>query len=391
MRRCPDRLPAPPDTILRFVTTERLLHWAIAIPFMGCFVSAVVLLVVYNPDPARPYRLLFAWMHRGCGAALILCPSFVLLANLRRLRIHFYNIRQAWLWTFDDIKWLVFMGPAALSKRVTLPDQGKFNAAEKLNFMMVMAFTPLFIASGALIWFPDTSGLDTFGPWMVHCALAALATPLLVGHVIMATINPSTRVGLEGMITGFVSREWAAHHYTRWFREQFPDLAEAHGGEVTSDAQETAAASAGADLRPQPATVGQLPFERTPQSPVVAVCAPLGSTTLGNPSHGESTAHAPTSPSIPFSTQSPFSPTQQARPQLRLVVSAVAPPQQSGFARAAEHDLDRFDPTTLLVDASGDDAVAGSPVPGSVGSAIDDTEDADVQENGDAGTPRDAA
>ncbi|MFI5398466.1 MAG: formate dehydrogenase subunit gamma [Candidatus Binatia bacterium] len=233
--QCSDRSPAPRDMILRFVAAERLLHWAIAIPFLGCFVSAVVLIVVYNPllvaynpDPTRAYRYLFAWMHRGCGVGLILCPSLVLLASARHWRIHLYNVRQAWVWRFDDIKWLALMGPAALSKRIILPDQGKFNAAEKLNFMMVMVFPPLFVASGVLIWFPDSTKLGSFFPWIVHCGLVALAIPLILGHMIMATINPSTRVGLTGMITGFVSREWAAHHYARWFREQFPDLAQEH-------------------------------------------------------------------------------------------------------------------------------------------------------------------
>ena len=35
----------------------------------------------------------------------------------------------------------------------------------------------------------------------------------------MAVINPATRKGLEGMITGFVDRQWAKHHYRRWYRE----------------------------------------------------------------------------------------------------------------------------------------------------------------------------
>jgi hypothetical protein len=82
-----------------------------------------------------------------------------------------------------------------------------------------------------LIWFPDITKLGSFFPWIVHCGLVALAIPLILGHMVMATINPSTRVGLTGMITGFVSREWAAHHYARWFREQFPDLAEEHAAE----------------------------------------------------------------------------------------------------------------------------------------------------------------
>jgi formate dehydrogenase subunit gamma len=283
MNHCPDPLPATRETILRFVTTERLLHWAIALPFLGCLVSATVLVVVYNHDPTGAHRPIFAWMHRGCGAALILGPSLVLLTSGRHARIHLYNIRQAWVWTFDDLKWLALMGLAAVSKRIILPDQGKFNAAEKLNFMMVMVCSPLFIATGLLIWFPDTTKLGSFFPWMVHCGLAALAIPLVLGHMVMATINPSTRVGLKGMISGFVSREWAAHHYARWFREQFPDLLVEHADERTLEAGVIVQASACSELRPLSATVAPLPVETALPSLAFAPGASFGNGCLVEP------------------------------------------------------------------------------------------------------------
>jgi hypothetical protein len=58
--------------------------------------------------------------------------------------------------------------------------------------------------------------------------MAAAATPLILGHVFMATVNPDTRVGLSGMISGFVNRHWARHHYRRWYDENFaPGVARA--------------------------------------------------------------------------------------------------------------------------------------------------------------------
>jgi len=207
---------------------------------------------------------------------------------VRRWRIHFYNIRQAWVWTFDDIKWLALMGLAALSKRITLPDQGKFNAAEKLNFMMVMVFSPLLIITGLMIWFPETTHLGAFGPWLVHFGLATLAVPLMLGHMVMATLNPSTRIGLPGMITGFVSREWAAHHYARWFREQFPDLAHETAGEHMFDEAVTLEAKAVIEHEPLLAVnasaaaplpysggarVADCEFDRSPPAAVLAAVA----------------------------------------------------------------------------------------------------------------------
>jgi len=379
MRRGADGLPASPDTIRRFVTAERLLHWAIAIPFLGCLVSAMVLVVVYNPDPTRPYRYVFAWMHRVCGTGLVVCPSLVVLATLRRhWHIHLYNVRQAWVWRFDDIKWLALMGPAALSKRIILPDQGKFNAAEKLNFMMVMSFPPLFIASGVLIWFPDSTGLGAFFPWIVHFGLVALATPLVLGHMIMATINPSTRVGLSGMISGFVSREWAAHHYTRWFREQFPHLAHEHAGESTHEADVMTPANAGTELGSQPLTVAvdQFPLATIEESPVPAVRAPLDDAALG-----ESMVRVPTSPSNPVFAQARAAlASLQAHAQPLVHAGAAAQLQQSGSAPAVDHGFDRLRRTGLLGDVVVD-AAAGIYKPGFV---VAETEDAALPAGNDA-------
>ena len=112
------------------------------------------------------------------------------------------------------------MGLSVIDKRVVLPDQGKFNAGEKLNFMFLTASYPLFLLTGFLIWLPGVA----FASWILHLSLAALATPLIVGHVFMATVNPDTRVGLQGMITGYVNRHWAQHHYRHWYNEHFGHL-----------------------------------------------------------------------------------------------------------------------------------------------------------------------
>ena len=208
-----------PDEILRFRRSERLLHWAIAVPFLACFASAAILVLVYNPDPSRPMRGLFAWTHRISGICLALLPLLVALTHWRDVAIHRENIRAGWLWRKDDLKWLLLSGPAALSRRVKLPEQGKFNAGEKLNFMMVMGACPVFIVTGVLIWLPGIA----FFSWILHVSIAAMAMPLMLGHIFMASINPATRAGLRGMISGYVDRRWAMHHYGRWYRENFDE------------------------------------------------------------------------------------------------------------------------------------------------------------------------
>ncbi|MDH3285531.1 MAG: hypothetical protein OEQ13_12395, partial [Acidobacteriota bacterium] len=65
---------AAPKKILRFHRTERLVHWAIAIPFLIGYLTALIKIVVYHLDPQRPYRELLCWIHRGSGVCLIVLP-----------------------------------------------------------------------------------------------------------------------------------------------------------------------------------------------------------------------------------------------------------------------------------------------------------------------------
>jgi formate dehydrogenase subunit gamma len=205
--------------ILRFAKSERLLHWSIAGPFLVSFATGIILALIYNPDPSRPYRGVFAVLHRVSGVAFVFLPMMATFRSRGHAEIHFYNIKQAWTWMYDDFKWLALMGLAAGIRKIKLPEQGKFNAAEKLNFMVLMATYPLYIVTGLLMWFTHVPVLS----WILHFLMAMLATPLMLGHLYMALINRSTRPGLEGMISGHVDRHWAKHHYRRWYREHHED------------------------------------------------------------------------------------------------------------------------------------------------------------------------
>ena len=205
------------DKILRFRQSERWLHWAISIPFMISYVSALILVVFYNPDPSRPFREVFSWIHKISGISLFVFPVLVMVTKRGDINVFFYNIRQAWAWTAEDFKWLCLKGAAAVNKRISLPEQGKFNAAEKLNFMVLMCTSPVYILTGLLIWLAESALLF----WFIHFTMAIITTPLLLGHIFMAAFNPDTRKALSGMISGFVERDYVKHHHSRWYEEHF--------------------------------------------------------------------------------------------------------------------------------------------------------------------------
>ncbi len=210
---------ALPQKVLRFRAAERQIHWAIAIPVTICVLSATVLVLVYNTDRQRPFRDVVSWIHRISAICMIVLPALAVIRNIDDLKIHLHNMKQAWSWTFEDLKWLFLMGFAAVSTRVQLPAAGKFNAAQKVNFMTTMTTYPLFIFTGVMIW---REGASVYY-WLAHVSLAAVVIPVLLGHVYMAAFNPSSRAALKGMITGYVDRRWLKHHHARWYRENFED------------------------------------------------------------------------------------------------------------------------------------------------------------------------
>jgi formate dehydrogenase subunit gamma len=224
--RASDPSGLPVETkVERFRLGERSLHWALALPYVLLYATAATLLLTWGEAGSRPIHHAAALMHRAAGVCLIVFPPLALLLGVRDRHVHFENIRHGWLWDRNDVRWLILFPRAAVDSRVTLPEQGKFNAAEKLNFMMVMATYPLYVVTGLLVWMPGVA----FYSWVAHGVAAVLGLPLVVGHIYMATVNRGTRVGLEGMITGWVDREWAKHHYRRWYRERFEGKqAEAH-------------------------------------------------------------------------------------------------------------------------------------------------------------------
>ena len=221
--------------IMRFRKSERNIHWAMAIPFMLCLVTALIRVYFFNPDPTRPYLEIISWIHRISGVAFIIFPLIEAIKSRNDIRIYIQDIKQVWVWTFEDVKWLCLIGLSAISKKISLPDQGKFNAAEKLNFMLITISYPLYIVTGIVIWM--TKGILL--SWMIHFGLAVLAIPFVSGHLYMAMVNPSTRKAFSGMTSGFVDREFVKHHHTLWYRENFEYAL------ATSESIEPAPAEAG--------------------------------------------------------------------------------------------------------------------------------------------------
>ncbi len=195
----------------RFDRTERLLHWAFAIPFILTMATGLGL---FFPELAKlaGNRELVRDLHRFTGLATVLLPALVLVfgdrRNVRR------DVREVDLWSEDDRRWFRAWVWRKFGGRDRLPAQGRFNAGQKFNAVLT-AGCVLWLAVTGLVIFPGVH--PPF--WLVansrnlHNLAWIILTPAVIGHVYLAAIYPPTRPGLSGIITGRVPMAWLRQHH----------------------------------------------------------------------------------------------------------------------------------------------------------------------------------
>jgi formate dehydrogenase subunit gamma len=197
-----------PRYIHRFSRTERTLHWVHAAAFFVLLGSGLVL---YLPSLSvlvgrRPF---VKDVHFDTGLAwMVAIALIVLLGDRRGLR---QTIRELEGFDRDDRLWL---------RRLPRP-QGRFNAGQKLNAALTASFALLFAVSGVLLWYGERNSSFRFASTiLLHDGLMYVSLVLLVGHLYLALIYPSTRHALRGITTGSVRRNWAREHHRKWVDEQ---------------------------------------------------------------------------------------------------------------------------------------------------------------------------
>jgi formate dehydrogenase subunit gamma len=197
-----------PEYIERFSTSERAVHWVHATAFLVLLATGLAL---YIPalSVAVGRRPLLKDIHVYTAVAWIAALVLVVtLGDRRRLR---QTIRELETFDADDMLWL---------RRYPRP-QGRFNAGQKVNAALTAAFAVLFAVSGSLLWLGERDHrFQLASTILLHDWLTLISLVLLVGHLYLALIYPSTRHALRGMTLGSVRRDWAERHHPKWAREQ---------------------------------------------------------------------------------------------------------------------------------------------------------------------------
>ena len=207
----------------RFGKSTRWFHWSVVIPFLLLAISGAALmgreLLLLDPDQVR-------WIvqfHKWCAIALLTFPPVIFLSGETFEVLS--NLKEPFLWSGDDIRWLALQ-PIAGFRKKPLPPAGKLNAGQKVNALLSIFLLIAFTSTGIWLW----ARPGALAPWFIHIALFFIWIPIFIGHFFLATMNPSTRHAFKGMTSGTVRRDWAEYHHPRWVHDIDTNSNEKHNG-----------------------------------------------------------------------------------------------------------------------------------------------------------------
>lgn len=202
----------PTRTVLRYVPSQRLLHWVGALSFFVLLATGSVL--VWTPHVPIGMCCATRQLHRIGAVLYMLWPVFYGILNPAGLR---ETIKSSLTFTRDDVAWFKHAIPYFFGRTRDLPPQGRVNAGQKLHHIGVGLFSFTIAGSGLVLWL----GAGRLGPGnlgitaIVHDLSMIALTVLLVGHMYFTFVYGA----LNAMLKGRVTEEYARMEHPKWLAE----------------------------------------------------------------------------------------------------------------------------------------------------------------------------
>ena len=199
-------------SLVRYTFAERLIHAASAITFVYLLLTG---LAFWTPGlfwiaDALGGGFLSRLLHPWVGVVFFAAVVWML------------SIWTAEMRTADaDRAWRRAMRHYARNEDSDVPATGRFNYGQKMFFWGMVWATLLLLASGVVLWFPDT--LPSEALWLrqvaivVHAVSALVTIGLFIIHIYMGiAVVPGS---MHAIVHGDVTTAWARHHHRLWADE----------------------------------------------------------------------------------------------------------------------------------------------------------------------------
>ncbi len=195
--------------IPRYLPAQRLVHWAGVASFLMLLLSGVALL--FPPLAFLAAGGLSRLLHRIAVAPFVALPfvyAILVPHEAKALLVESFTYRR------EDRDWFQRMPAYLFGHTRGLPPQGRLNPGQRLHHAATFLMFITVSASGFVLWLGKghlgATGLALSA--MVHDLSMLGLTVLLVGHVYFTFLYGA----LPGMLTGYVTEEYARMEHPRW-------------------------------------------------------------------------------------------------------------------------------------------------------------------------------
>jgi formate dehydrogenase subunit gamma len=205
------------NTILRFNTFERFVHWLTAVTFIILGITG--LNITFGRSLLLPWmgpEAFSAWSEWAKYAHNYLSFAFTVGVVLMFLMWIGENFPTA-----ADGEWLKQAGGLFDKEDKTHPPAWRFNAGQKILYWLVILASAAMIISGFMLMFPFYGGLTVGNMELAevfHGAVGVLFVSLILAHIYLGTLG--MQGAFDAMGTGNVDVNWAKEHHSLWAEEE---------------------------------------------------------------------------------------------------------------------------------------------------------------------------
>lgn len=208
------------ERIARFSLTERIAHWLHTISF---FVLILTGLIVFSPK-----FLFLAGIFGGVTGAQNIHHYTGLVFSFLTIIVFVAGdfpafarwIKDITSWGKSDINFLKGFPQEFFGGHPELPEQGRFNAGEKANSLVILGGGTLLTVTGLMMWFAEYIPLDIIRwAYPLHSLLAFTLMAVVIAHMYLGLVHPGSKEAINGMLRGTVTREFAKAHHGKWYKE----------------------------------------------------------------------------------------------------------------------------------------------------------------------------
>ncbi len=207
--------------IRRFTPLQQAVHWIYALSFLLALGTGAILYVpAFSAYAVGEAGIATRFLHRLGAGGMILAALLYLLFGFRDLA---RDLGEILSWSREDRIWLgrAFLRYYWTGDRTGLPEEGRYNAGQKLAYLIQALGFLILAVTGLALWF----GAGALSPGLLRLSLllhdgAAVVTALFaVLHIYLTTLHPMTKPSITAMITGTVPEGYVQAHHPRWHRE----------------------------------------------------------------------------------------------------------------------------------------------------------------------------